>query len=122
MDFEKYLDKAIEIGSKAVEQHGQQAWDIVLFITRINAVQELVIGFVCLAIVINYLMWLKSSIVKFTTGKETVADFIRCTLQGMVSFVCLIAVIATLLNTWTWVALFKPELYIAMQALDAVIK
>lgn len=122
MDFEKYLDKAIELANKAVEQHGQQAWDAVLLVTRTNAVQELVIGVVCLAVIINYLLWLKSSIVRVNTGKDTEVDILRCTLQGVASLFCLLGVAMTILNTWTWVALFKPELYLAKQALETIIK
>lgn len=119
MDFEKYLDKAIELGNKAVEQHGQQAWDTVLFITQLEAVSCLVLAFFSLLNTISFAVYVKKTY-KMWYEKESLV--VVAFTWGCTALVTTLIFLIVTLNVWTWVALLKPELYLAKQALDAVIK
>lgn len=121
MDFEKYLDKAIELGTNAVNQHGQQAWDTILWLQRLSSIQMLLIAFI--GIIFLYASYFFGKKTRVTYEEDYGSGFVPA--YAIASGVCGVigAICATeFLNVWNWVGLFYPELALAKQALDAVMK
>lgn len=120
MDFEKYLDKALELGNKAVSEHGQQAWDTALLLVRIEAAQNCVFA---LALLIGgVLLFLKSYIGFWDWLSKWEEDTVPFRVFGLLisTPMCIIGLIMTL-HIWKWIGLFYPELYLAKLAIDKVL-
>lgn len=122
MDFTQYLDKALELGAKAVNEHGQQAWETTLWIVRISTLQDLVVAIV--GVIVALLFWfpIRKRVVSWadrTNNDELIFPFVifgggAATIFGGIGLVILF-------NVWTWIGIFYPELYLAKMALEKVL-
>lgn len=120
MDFEKYIDKALELGSKAVSEHGAQAWETTLWIARISVIQDLLLCvFFMIAIILYWNPVRKKVVAWCEEDTEIMTPFY--TVGGLASTAASIITLCILLNIWTWIGLFYPELYLAKLALEKVL-
>lgn len=119
MDFEKYLDKALEIGTKAVTEQGQQAWEMTLALIRLDAFRGCLafIFFVTLGVYIT-----RKSYIGFQEWWDEWDEnsppmrILGLGLGGLLTFIGLLQ-----FSFWKWIGLFYPEILLAKLALDKVL-
>lgn len=138
---------AVERGVEAVASqiadlaatYGEPAWETVLFITRIDAAQRLLTGFILAAIVgaaIYHVIapcskaWLEAHR-RTIEPRDHNAEMKRMddtlfngTVACAAGTICLLPfgfAAERLFSVWNWLALIHPELYLAKRALDAVV-
>ena len=124
MDFEKYLDKALELGSQAVNQHGQQAWEMTLWLVRVQAMQHFliaIIGLILLRVAYRNLpVWWGEMDKSYDNFNEGL--LVRSGVLGWGGLIAgTPAFFVPVLYIWNWVGLFYPELYLAKMAMDKVL-
>lgn len=107
---QKFVDAAIPVA--------KQAYEIGLLTIRIDALQVLILAFV-LSALFSILIW------KFYTKVRpniSSSDRTPLTVCAFLVYTCvMIWPILQVLNIWLWVQLLKPELWLAKQAITAVL-
>ena len=116
------------------DEYGSQAWDLALFAARVDAISALTLPIgKCLAIVLtSYVIYrlfkkTKEEIIrrleKESTGLDyydepvlAFASFFQITFR-ILSLGFLGPLVYNLFNTWAWVGIFVPEVWIIKQAL-----
>lgn len=120
------FEAASNILTTAVDKYGQTVVDAVLWVVRVDAIQILVTWWltVLFALGVIYFMW-----TGFTrrNWQQRISD---CGGEVILHFPVVAATVACVVvlshgfyqvtNVWTYTAVFKPELYLAKQAVDVV--
>ena len=129
------MDKTLETAStlasqlfsgveSVVNKYGATVVDTVLWVTRVEAINQLGQGFIALLVLgILYKIW--KGAFKFYDDWED--HYLGPVVIGgcatlVVGLAALIFVIVNLLNIWLYVAVAKPELYLAKKAIDKVLE
>lgn len=110
--------------SGVVVKYGPDVVDMTFWVVRINALQDLVIGFFFLVAAIvswKLMLYLHKGGREADENSNDSAPYFFGMCGSAIAFgvSCLISII-TLLHMWSWIALVKPELYLAKQAYDTV--
>jgi hypothetical protein len=135
------MDKSLEVAakladtlftsvSKLVESWGPQAVDLVLWVVRIDAISDIFVGVVFLSFIIGSIFLIPYFYKKYSeaerAGRKYEGKLILCGLmiggQIIVNFIAVIVICFTLLNFWNYVAVVKPELYLAKKVMDKAIE
>lgn len=114
---EKFINAAIPVA--------KQAYEIGLLTLQIDAVQGIVLGMV-FAVLSLYLFNKSKMFYKKAReiGSERNPDFDMSAgrvITAVFAFISLLISLTQLLDVWLWVKLFKPELWLAKQAIAAVL-
>lgn len=120
MDWSNLILVAGKLATETTQKYGPAAWDIALWLVRIDVGQYIAIGFLCMLLAyISYRYAQKF----YKLSKENDYDYINlCILVWCFGvFPFSLATVINLFNVWNWVGLFYPELYLAKMALDKVI-
>jgi len=130
---EKTLELAVNLSqqlfsaaSSVVSQYGEDAVNLALWVVRVNALSELMYGVGALITAViswKIFVWAKVGVMQEDNSCEAefgfmascIASFIGILVSGLVVFL-------TFLNIWLYIAVVKPELYLAKQAIDVVLK
>ena len=116
---------AAGIVTKGVEQYGPQVIDAVLWVVRIDAIQQLVFGWaiVILSAVIIYL-------INFSKGKLNLWQYGKVS-EGFSYVVCVFATLGAVApfflsglpkvtDVWLYTAVAKPEVYLVKRTIEIV--
>jgi hypothetical protein len=129
MDYTAYVTKAIELSSQYINQYGPRAWDLLLWTIRIDGLQHLIAGSLCLfaiiAITVNFFIqkkrWMKMLTEKDNRHYDHWTDMgaaMAVTIpSGVLVIVLFIPTLTLLGDIWTWISVFYPELTLAKQAI-----
>ena len=124
------FEASANILSNAIDQYGPTTIEGIMWIVRIDALQVLVNGWFWLFMVVGSWWWFVTGIIRrdwidrleTTIGNES--SCLLLILGGILSVVTVAAFLSKIIiitNIWLYVALVKPELYVAKQAVDVVI-
>ncbi len=121
MNWETIITMAGKLATETTSKYGPVAWDTVLWLVRVDAIQTLFLGCLFLIGFILSVYWGKKLFIKGLKEAEPH--------PGVLGFFLLlfggggfgIAVLDSLLNIWIWVGIIYPELYLAKMALDKVL-
>lgn len=121
------FDAASNLLKHSIEQYGPAALDAVLWVVRINGIQELVYGLIytIIPLTVIYLVNLSKtrmnlwSWIHETEGGSIVGALIATIISMLVMFM---AGLPRITDTWNYVAVVKPEIYLVKKAIDAVEK
>lgn len=120
------FEAASNILTTAVDKYGQSVVDAVLWVVRVDAIQILVTWWLAIFFVFGvfYYMWTGFSRRNWQgrisdCGGEVILHF-PVVIVSIVGCVILMHGFAHVTNVWTYTAVFKPELYLAKQAVDVV--
>lgn len=129
-----YAKAAADMAATLTKQYGPEAWETILWIQRIEAFSYLLpallwVGapFVWYRIVFCRLVPDAKRKVEelqkrsYIHGYEDVWQIYAIVFGSLVTGVLSIVSVIQLLSIWTWVQLFKPDLYLAKQLIDKVI-
>lgn len=120
MNWETIIIMAGKLATETTSKYGPVAWDTMLWLVRIDAIQYLGAGFICLGILIAILYWsirLIKEGIKEQEERKGVPGILLLVVGGTGFFV---GTVVNLLDIWNWVGLFYPELYLAKQLIDKV--
>jgi hypothetical protein len=107
----------------------KQAYEIGLLTLQIDAVQSILFGllFLVLAIVLGGIAY--AGYKQASKGEKYKGEYLalepgsnRMIFGGMVAIACSIPACYTLFSVWLWVKLFSPELWLAHQAVEKILK
>lgn len=120
------FEAASNILTGVVEKYGQSVVDAVLWVVRVDALQELVTAWILVLIVmaVGYFIitgftrrnW-NERIDRSGMAPPVVTGFV---IYVVISFVIVFSYFPTVTNIWLYTAVAKPELYLAKQAVDMV--
>lgn len=131
-----YLQQLFTAAQSYATQYGPQAWNTVLWVYKIDALTTLIPCFVIftlslIGLGVCRLIWNLgvSKLAVYNEGKDRYRkDDMSDMSQSYISFVgagaCMIALLVCttlFLNIWTWIEFFRPDLYIAHEALNKVL-
>ena len=92
-----------------------------LTVVRIDAVQSIVTGLVCLGLFVSCVLKIREC-----NKIECYWDSCNVPFVGISSVICLVVsgciAAVCLLNVWVWAGLFEPKLYIAHKIIEGVMK
>ena len=135
------MDKTMETASNlatqlfsgvenVVNKYGQTVVDTVLWVTRMDALSTLfegVVGLILLITSVLVMKWLLTNAKRWfdeDDGDPTITT-VSCVIGVILSVVSIlvntVVVFSHLFSMWTYVAVFKPELYLAKKAIDATL-
>lgn len=122
MDWNELVKKAFEISQTAVENYGPDAWNTVLWITRIDALGPMIVYLSLLAVFLALYKryWKKWAEWCDTCYDEQAANVVRYAAGTVVSAVFFIIGLYVF-YTWSIIQVFWPELYLAKEALEKVL-
>lgn len=122
------FEAAANILTDAVATYGPQAVDAVLWVVRFDAVQYLVIGWLMFIVAMSGAIFAWTGFTRrnwrrrWIEGSE--GDNFLQFIMGLVLFITVILTgihsIGRVTDVWQYVAVAKPELYLAKQAVDIV--
>jgi len=124
--FGQIMTNAAQAMSDAVKQYGPDAVELGLFIYRISALQEIVMGFGLLVLCVGLLIWSRF-FVKWQREESRTSHYTEFPAYGVaaaLTFVggvsCFFPMVGFLSNVYNWAALLGyPEVLIAYKALVA---
>lgn len=132
------MDKTLEIAnqlahtlfsnvSHLANQYGPKAVDLVLWTVRLDGINAIFTGIICLVIVVGSIKLLPYCYKKFREferskeegpciffGAGIFASIVACAISAIISFILL-------LNVWNYVAIVTPEVYLAKKTIDKVL-
>ena len=120
------FEAASNIITKGVELYGKDAVNAVLWVVRIDAIQHLVIAWVLTIITLSFFKWEWGGFMKREWHKKIIAwsyDGIVYLPLGICNVILILILYfnsSQVLNVWNYVAVAKPELYLAKQAVEVV--
>lgn len=107
-----------------VNKYGPTVVDTVLWVTRIEALNKLAIGFIALAVLIflvkKLFTWANSGDPEVYENEGLIV--VGVVLGGFGAIVSFIVACIMLLNIWNYVAVVKPELYLTKKAVDKALE
>lgn len=120
------LEQSAMFAKEFIEKHGPQAWDTVLWVYTISGIHNLIVGIT--SIIAAYIGYRcsRTFFAKAATYNEyddgrlgygLATGFTAC-----VTTVFIGMAVVYLLNVWTYVAVFKPELAVARDVFNKVTK
>jgi hypothetical protein len=131
------MDKTLETASTLASQlftgvesiankYGPTVVDTVLWVTRVEAINRLISGVLAVIVmVVVFKLWLKLWKWASTADQDDmdvgICQFLGTIISIVIGIVGVVVICCTLLNVWVYIALVKPELYIAKQTIDKVI-
>lgn len=119
-DFYQYLDVFNAKISEMVTQYGPDTIKLVINVFRVEAIQNLVYGFIGILILtatIYYCLKCFRSLVKKGDEEFSIFLAIPAAIIGIPSFVCATA----FFDVFNWIGVFQPEIYIAHKIFDKVL-
>lgn len=122
MDYSKLMEQAAAYTQKFVDAAmpvAQKAYEIGLLTIQIDALQSIVLSIVGFIWCYVFYKLVKISIKKDWTSEVAIPMYV---LGGLSTVGTTICSVVTFFNIWIWVALFKPELWLAKQAIEKVLE
>lgn len=113
---EQYLNALEEIS----KQFAPEAVEAAILVVQLNAINELIFSAVSVLYAWLFMKYCSQKVINAWREMGSEGWAIGGAVAGFVGFVLLICSLVTILNVWTWVALFNPKLYIARQILGRV--
>ena len=129
------MDKTLEMASTlarevfsgvsgVVVKYGPDVVDMTFWVVRINALQDLVIGFFFVITAIVSWKMMRNMYKRGHEAEDKNDDaspyfFGMCASAIALAVSCLVSSLI-LLSVWSWIAIAKPELYLAKKAYDTV--
>lgn len=122
MDYSKLMEQAAAYTQKFVDAAmpvAQKAYEIGLLTIQIDALQSIVLSIVGFIWCYVFYKLVKTSIRNNWAPEIAVPMYV---LGGLVTIGSTASSVVTFFNIWLWVALFKPELWLAKQAIEKVLE
>ncbi len=126
-----YLDKGLAFAQEFIAKHGVEAWDMVLWLYRLRIIENLVMVAIfaggILYLTVRFRTWLHSD-------PEDADYYVKkrdwsmpeygapMGISWFISLICIAVIASHFLNPWTYVGLVKPELAIARDVFNRVVK
>lgn len=119
-----YITALEEFTIKYAPQVAKEAVDAALGVVRINGIQQLVYGFLGLALqivlIIFFVVLLKKT-AKIQDGSDRIpAIFVLVLVEGGASLFTSMFLTVKLFNVWNWIMVYEPKLWIAKALFDKV--
>lgn len=117
---EKAVAHIADAAQKLAEQYGQPSLHLLLDVARIEAASSLFCGlFLCL---LTGLLWFGIyKICKLAPkNNDEVAPALTALIGGSISLFTFSFGMINLFSVWAWIGLFRPEIWLAHKALEAV--
>ena len=112
-----------------VNKYGPTVVDTVLWITRIEAMNKLAIGFIALAVLIFLVKkgkqlhaWVKDKDNNLEVEDAMPGIVVVIAFGGLGAIASFIVACIMLLNIWNYVGIVKPEIYLAKKAVDKALE
>lgn len=125
------MEQSVLFARDFIAKHGPQAWDAVLWIYRINGICELLIALLLFVLAaIGWKTWSWCEKQATTRKAERTSHYDDGHLAWLVpgrvilgvSFIAVIFGLIGLFDVWTWVKVFYPDLAVARDVFNKVIK
>jgi hypothetical protein len=125
MEFKENLDLVVDYTKKFIDTVtpvAKQAYEIGLMTLQIDAAQSLILGAISVAFLVFFIRKMNG---KYKSEDDLFDDPMApfyVVGGGILGVASIVGAFTTILNVWVWVKLIRPELWLAHQAIEKLLK